>query len=155
MSRARGVALALLVAAVAAGTPPLHAQGAAAPDGQCPVPPVGSVADPLVAARRLVAGAEACRDAGAFEHGLDLLDPLLYRRDAPAEAWYLAGRAKLGLAELEAVPRWRDHQRPGTSYAQGARRALAEAELKAEQKAARDARYAARKAAKKKRRRGL
>jgi hypothetical protein len=84
-------------------------------------------ADPLASARAAVQAAEECRDGGAFERALDLLDPVLYRRDAPADAWYLAGRAKLGLAELETVPRWRGHQQPGTSYAQGSWRALAEA----------------------------
>lgn len=127
MSRARGVVPTLLAAAVAAGPAPLLAQGAAAAAVRCPMGPVGSPADLQAAARRLVGEAEACREAGAFERVLDLLDPLLYSRDAAAEAWYLAGRAKLGLAEIEAVPRWRDHQRPGTTYAQGASRALAEA----------------------------
>ena len=65
--------------------------------------------------------------AACLERVLDALDPLLYPRDASADAWYRAGLAKLALAELEATPRWRDHQRPGTSYAEGARRALTEA----------------------------
>lgn len=132
MRLARRAAVAIAVAAAATGArrlgpTALQAQGAASAAARCAVASVGPPADRLAAARREVGDAEACRDAGAFERVLDLLDPLLYRRDAPAEAWYLAGRAKLGLAELEAVPRWRDHQRPGTGYAQGARRALVEA----------------------------
>jgi len=132
VSLARRAAVAIAAAAVAAGAPrlgptALQAQGAASAAIRCPVVSAGPPADRLDGARRVVDDAEACRDAAAFERALDLLDPLLYRRNAPGEAWYLAGRAKLGLAELEAVPRWRDHQRPGTGYAQGARRALTEA----------------------------
>ncbi len=127
--RATTILLVVLVAGAVPRARPatLLAQGAAAAAVRCPAGALDRSTDPLAAARGLVAEAETCRDAAAFERVLDLLDPLLYPRDASPEAWYLAGRAKLGLAELDAVPRWRDHQRPGTSYAQGARRALAEA----------------------------
>jgi hypothetical protein len=132
MNSARRAFVALVAAVVAPGArqpgpTAIHAQGAAAEAAPCPGVSEGATRDRLAAALRVVGNAETCREAAAFEQVLDLLDPLLYRRDAPAQAWYLAGRAKLGLAELEAVPRWRDHQRPGTSSAQGARRALAEA----------------------------
>ncbi|HJS48304.1 MAG TPA: hypothetical protein VJ773_09990, partial [Gemmatimonadales bacterium] len=115
----------VLLLAVTAGP-----AGARQPDATglpCPTPDPAPDSPTLAAAGAVVAAAERCGKAPPFEVALDLLDPLLFRRDAPAEAWYLAGRAKVSLAELEAVPRWRDHQRPGTTYAQGARRALAEA----------------------------
>lgn len=121
----RATLLALALAAGAAAPAAARQAG----DGPAPCGEVGPApgSPPLVAAAALVAAAERCGSRTPFERALDLLDPLLFRRDAGAEAWYLAGRAKLGLAELEAVPRWRDHQRPGTTYAQGARRALGEA----------------------------
>ena len=122
---ARTGRLALLLVAVTAG--PAGARQPEAAGRPCLTPGPAPDAPTLAAAEATVAAAERCGKPAPFEAALDLLDPLLYRRDAPAEAWYLAGRAKVSLAELEAVPRWRDHQRPGTSYAQGARRALVEA----------------------------
>jgi hypothetical protein len=94
----------------------LTAQALAA-QGPQPLPPFGCPDQP--------SGRPAIQQC--LERALDQLDPLLFRLDAPAEAWYQAGRAKLELAGLEAVPRWRDHQRPGTTYAEGARLALLKA----------------------------
>ena len=82
----------------------------------------------LDVARAEIEFGEACNDAAAFDRALSELSPAQYGRSSPAEAWYLAGRAKFGLARLGKFPRARPHHIIGQSYAQGAivslRRAL-------------------------------
>ena len=121
MSLARRVSAVLLAAVQAAGPLQLAPAPLQAQDG-------ASAASLSIQSGRLLApDCPAPGRAACLERTLDTLDPLLFRRDASADAWYQAGLAKLALAELEAIPRWRDHQRPGTSYAEGARRALTQA----------------------------
>ena len=109
-------------------TEPLHAQTVDAAAADCTASLADSSASPLDAARAEIEYGERCRDATAFDRALSELSPAQYGRSSPAEAWYLAGRAKFGLARLGAIARARPHHIIGHSYAEGAivalRRAL-------------------------------
>jgi GWxTD domain-containing protein len=78
----------------------------------------------LDAARRLIAAGESCSDWHAFDSALDALAPSLYSRESTAEAWYLAGKAKVALAKLGIIARARVHQQIGASYIDGGIAAL-------------------------------
>ncbi len=107
---------------------PLHAQAVHAAAANCTALLPDSSASLLDMARAEIDFGEECHDAAAFDRALSELSPARYGRSSPAEAWYLAGRAKLGLAKLGKIARARPHHILGQSYAEGAivalRRAL-------------------------------
>lgn len=74
----------------------------------------------IVAAERLIELGEKCGDQSRLGLALDRLGSELYRRDASAEAWYLAARARSGLARLGAIAHSGPQLVVGMSYAQGA-----------------------------------
>lgn len=119
-------ALPFLLAALL--TAPLLAQGPAGPAPDCASGvSTDAPGDALAAARALVAAGEACNDRGELSRALDRLGTELFRRNPPAEAWYLAGRARLALARMGAIAKAGPGQPIGMSYAQGAVAALREA----------------------------
>lgn len=107
---------------------PLHAQAVHAVAADCTVFLPDSSASLLDVARAEIELGEACHDAASFDRALSELSPAQYGRSSPAEAWYLAGRAKFGLARLGKIAKARPHHIIGHSYAEGAvvalRRAL-------------------------------
>lgn len=107
---------------------PLRAQAVDVTTAICTAPPPDSSTSLLDVARAEIELGEVCHDAAAFDRALSELSPAQYGRSSPAEAWYLAGRAKFGLAQLGETARVRPHHIIGHSYAEGAvvalRRAL-------------------------------
>ncbi|HET8649674.1 MAG TPA: GWxTD domain-containing protein [Gemmatimonadales bacterium] len=123
----RGRAIGWTIAAAVLFAPvPLLGQGPPAPDA-CDSAASAEPDDALAAARQLIARGESCDDQSAFAHALDRLGTELFRREAPAEAWYLAARARFALAQRGAIARTGPHLTLGMSYAQGAVAALREA----------------------------
>lgn len=126
-ARARVLHLLLLTAAtlpvvVCAG--PLHAQAVLTAAADCAAVLPDSGASLLDLARAEIELGEACHDAAAFDRALSELSPAQYGRSSPAEAWYLAGRAKFGLARLGEMATAQAHHIVGHSYAEGALVAL-------------------------------
>lgn len=67
---------------------------------------------------------ELCGDRNSLSRALELLEPLLFKRTASSEAWYLAGRARLALSRLGAVAGKGAGQLAGMTYAESAVAAL-------------------------------
>ncbi len=118
-------ALPFLLATILAAS--LHAQGPAASAPVCPEVRATDTLEAIDAARALISAGEACGDKGQLSAGLDRLSTLLFRRDPPVEAWYLAGRARFDLSKEGAIARAGPGLVIGMSYAQGAVAALREA----------------------------
>lgn len=122
----RRCALPFLIATLLAA--PMYGQGPAGLAQDCAA---GVSTDPqsdaLDEARMWLAAGEACDDPALLSRALDQLGAELFRRNPPAEAWYLAGRARFALARLGAIARAGPRQPIGMSYAQGAVAALREA----------------------------
>lgn len=114
---AAGIALALTAQL-------LRAQTVETTTATCAAPPPDSSAVPMGIARSEIELGEQCHDAAAFDRALSELSPALYGRSSPAEAWYLAGRAKFGLARLGKIAKPRPHHIIGHSYAESAVMAL-------------------------------